>query len=145
MLDGTRTKPAASFWIISIVALLWNLSGVASFFMESTMSEAALAKLPDAERALHENTPNWLYFFYGLAVIAGTLGCILLLARKGFAFSIFIISLIAVLIQMSYSVFLTEAMEVYGAVSVIMPLVVIGIGVFLIWYSKHSARKGWIA
>ena len=109
------------------------------------MSEAALAQLPAAERALRESTPTWLYVFYGIAVITGSLGCILLLMRKALAFSIFVISLIAVLIQMSYSVFLTDALEVYGAASIIMPLVVIGIGVFLIWYSKYATSKGWIS
>ena len=112
--------------------------------MDVFMSAEALAALTDAQRELYESTPSWLKIFYGIAVIGGTLACIVLLIRKSFAIQLFIISLIAVLIQMCYSLFLTNAVEVYGIASAIMLIVVIGIGVFLVWYSRNAKAKGWI-
>lgn len=143
-MSATTIKPTTSFWVIGIIALLWNLSGLMSFFMDVFMSAETLAALTDEQRVLYESTPSWLKIFYGIAVIGGTLGCIALLIRKSFAIELFIISLVAVLIQMCYSLFLTNAVEVYGIISAIMPIVVIGIGVFLLWYARSAKTKGWI-
>lgn len=140
----TPTKPATSFWIISSAALLWNLSGIMQFFMEVYITEEALAVLPEVERALFESTPVWLKTVYGIAVFSGAIGCILLLMRKSSSIPVFVISLITVVIQMSYSFFMTEAIEVYGIIALIMPLVVIAICIFLIWYAKRAKSLGWI-
>ncbi len=141
----TQTKLPVSFWIIGIVALLWNLGGIVSFSSDVFMSPEAMEKLTDAQRELYENTPVWLKFIYGVAVFSGTLGCILLLMRKASAIRVFIVSLVTILIQMLYSLFMTNAIEVYGAVGIVMPLLVIGIAIFLIWYSNKSKANGWIA
>jgi len=139
-----QTKPDTSFWIISVIALLWNLTGIISFAMDITMSPEALAALPDAQRELYESTPSWLKFVYGVAVFSGLLGCILLLLRKSSAKRVFIVSLAAILIQMLYSLFMTNSVEAFGVASIIMPVIVIGIAIFLVWYSGHATAKGWI-
>ncbi len=144
MTEPTRVKPSSAFWVIAIIALLWNLSGLFAFFSEVFITEEALSSLTDAQRQLYESTPVWLKVFYGIAVFGGTLGCIVLLLRKKLSIQLFTISLIAIIIQMSYSLFMTNAIEVYGIVSAIMPMVVIGIGVFLVWYSRRSKNMGWI-
>ena len=141
----TSAKPATSFWVISILALLWNLSGIMFFTMDVMMTPEALEALPEAQRELYESTPAWLKFFYGVAVFGGTLGCIFLLMKKAAAYRVFLISLIAVLIQMLYSIFFTKSMEVFGPTALIMPVLVIGIGIFLVWYSKHVTKKSWIS
>ena len=143
-MSANQTKPATSFWIISVIALLWNLTGIMSFTMDITMSAEALAALPDAQRELYESTPVWLKFVYGVAVFSGLLGSILLLMRKSSAKRVFMVSLIAILIQMLYSLFMTSSVEAFGAASIIMPIIVIGIGVFLVWYAGHAKTKGWL-
>ncbi|MCK5208512.1 MAG: hypothetical protein KAQ79_10840 [Cyclobacteriaceae bacterium] len=138
-----QTKPNTSFWIIGVLALLWNLSGMMTFFMEVFITPEALAALPEAERALYETSPAWMKVVFAIAVFGGTLGCIFLLIRKTLAIQLFIISLAAVLIQMLYYLTMTKAVEVYGLESFIMPLIVIAIAVFLVWYSKNTKAKGW--
>lgn len=145
MTEPTNARPTTTFWSISIIALLWNLSGVFAFFGDAFISKESLAGLPEAQRSLYESIPIWLNAIYGIAVIAGTTGCIALLMRKSFAIALFLVSLIAAFIQMAYSSLMTNALEVYGIVSIIMPIVVIGIGVFLFWYSKRSRTKGWLS
>ena len=140
-----QTKPDTSFWIIGVLALLWNLSGMMTFFMEVFITPEALAALSDAERALYETTPVWTKVVFAIAVFGGTLGCIFLLIKKTLAIQLFNISLLAVLIQMSYYLILTKSMEVYGSVVLIMPLLVTAIAVFLVWYSKKAMIKGWIS
>ena len=138
-------KLPTTFWIIAIVGLLWNLLGVMAWVGQIMMTPEAMAALPDAERALYESSPSWLTIVYGIAVIGGTLGCVGLLMKKGWAEILFLISLIAIIIQMGYSTFLTDAMDVFGATALIMPLVVIVIAAFLWYYSKQCKAKGWIS
>ena len=142
---STTSKTATSFWVISIIALIWNIMGLIAFFGDIFISQEALAALPDAQRELYESTPSWLRIFYGIAVFGGTLGCIALLIKKSFAIPLFIISLIAIVIQMGFSFFMTNAVEVNGIISIIMPIIVIAIAIFLLWYARHSKAKGWIA
>jgi FtsH-binding integral membrane protein len=140
----TTTKPATSFWIIGVVALLWNLVGIMAFAMQMLVTSEALESLPAAERELLASSPVWLEFVYGVAVFGGTLGSILLLMKKASAYRVFLVSLIAILIQMLYSILFTKSMEVYGPTALIMPVLVIAIATFLLWYTKTSQVKGWI-
>ena len=144
MAEERAVEPPRSFWIISGLALLWNLLGLATYLMYVKMTDEALAALPDAERMLYENTPEWVTAMYAIAVTAGTIGSALLLLRKSWAVPVLLVSLIAVLVQASYTLFMSSAVEVLGVQAVIMPLVVVVIGVFLVWYSRKSRERGWI-
>jgi len=57
---GTSNNVNTAFWVIGVVALLWNLMGLASFFMYTNMGDDALALMSEAQRAEYENTPMWL-------------------------------------------------------------------------------------
>lgn len=130
------------FWIIGIVALLWNLMGVTSYLRQAYMTEDALAALPAEQQALYENAPAWVTGAFALAVFGGLLGCVLLLMKKKLATLVFIISLISVLAQMSYNFFMTNAVEVMGAMAIFMPVLVIVISIFLVIYSKKMESQG---
>ncbi|MBL1420016.1 MAG: hypothetical protein COC24_005840 [Alphaproteobacteria bacterium] len=133
------------FWVVAIVALLWNLMGVFAFAMQVTMSASDMAQLPEAQRMALENNPMWFNIAFGTSVIAGALGCIFMLMRKSLAILAFIISFAAVLVQMLYSFFLSEHMTDYGSGETIMPLMIIAVGAFLIWFARSSRDKGWIS
>ena len=144
-MNDIKLKLPATFWIISVVALLWNLLGMMAFFVQLMLTDEAIAALPEAERALYEATPGWLNIVYGIAVIAGTLGSISLIIKKSWAIPLFLVSLVAVLLQMSYSIFLTDAYSVYGFQSLVMPILVILISAFLWYYAKQCEAKGWLS
>ena len=66
--------------------------------------------------------------------------------RKKHAILLFTVSLIAVLIQMSYWVFATDVINVYGTIDALtMPILVVVTAVVLLFYSKMVARKGWLS
>ena len=146
MTDSTN-KPNTPFWIIGIVALIWNLMGAFAYINQVTMTEEALVALPEAERAMYENVPAWATAAFAIAVFAGVLGCILLLLRKKLATTVLLISLAAILVQMFYNffIYLGKATEVYGPGSIIMPVMVIIIGFFLVWHTRKSNVKGWLS
>jgi hypothetical protein len=144
MSEESVGNPPRSFWLISIVALLWNLLGVMAYLMQVTISEEALAAMPEAERMLYENIPAWAMAAFAIAVFAGALGSLLLLLRKGVAVPVFVLSLAAIVVQMFHNLFIADTVEVMGTPAVAFPLIVIVIAVFLAWYSQTARRKGWL-
>ncbi len=116
--------------------------GVLAYLQQAYMTEEDLAALPLTEQALYENIPTRVTAAFALAVVGGALACILLLMRKKLAATIFLISLIAVIIQMSYNLFMSKAVDAYGSGDMLMPIMVIIIAVSLLVYSKKQVAKG---
>ena len=137
--DSTVSR---GFWIIGIVALIWNLMGVMNFFMQ--MNADVVASMPESHRAIVEGRPAWATGGFALAVFGGAVGCILLLLRKSAANYLFIASLIGVIVQGIHSLGIPEiefsASDIL--LIILMPLVV---AVFLIWWSKRAESKGLIS
>jgi hypothetical protein len=139
---STTKKPNAGFWIIAIIALLWNIMGVIQYLSATYMKEEMHATMTEQQVALMESLPSWHIGIFAIAVFTGFLASILLLLRKKWAVNTFLVSLVAILIQMGYWFFGTEAIDVYGSGVYLMPILVIVIGVFLYFYSKSAVQKG---
>lgn len=139
-----NNKPASSYYWVAGIALVWNLMGFGAYIGQVTMAPEALNALPDAERALYENIPGWATGAFAAAVSGGVLGCVLLLLRNAYALPVFMISLLAVLVQNFNSFFLMDAMSVVGPVGATFSAAVIIIGVYLIWFTMDATKKGWI-
>ena len=140
-----KIKPPVWFWIVSVLALIWNLLGAMAYLMQAMMTEEALNALPDAERALYENVPAWVTAAFAIAVWGGTLASVLLLMRKGLAYIVFIISFVGIVVQMIYNFGMSKAAEVYGPGGMVMPIMVLVFGLLLILMAKSSTAKGWLA
>ncbi|MGY0392460.1 hypothetical protein ACW5R3_07905 [Bizionia sp. KMM 8389] len=138
-------KPPRAFWIISILAIIWNLMGVGAFLSQLFITPEILENLPEAEQALYANIPGWVTAAFAVAVFGGTIGSIGLILRKSWARFVFIISLIGIVLQMTYNFFISNTMDVYGPGAIVMPIMVLIIGVFLVYYSKSAIAKGWIS
>ncbi len=102
MTETSDNKLPVWFWIISVLALIWNFMGVGAFIMQLTMSDETRMKLPELERAMYAAIPTWYMIAFGIAVFAGFLGCVGLVLRKAWAVKLFILSFIAVLVQQLY-------------------------------------------
>jgi hypothetical protein len=137
-------KPSASFWVIAAVALIWNLFGVFQLLGMTVLKDAVLAEMPTESAAIVLGLPAWYNYVFALAVFPAVLASLLLLLRRRLAIPLFGLSLLALLVQFGYWIFGTSVMEVEGAQAIIMPIIVIGVGVFLYYYSKGAAQKGWL-
>lgn len=140
----TPTKPATSFWVISIVLLIWNLLGVMAYIMHVTMTPETLQALPEDQRALYTDTPVWATAAFAIAVWFSALGSVLLLLRKKLATPVFMLAFAGIVVQMIHSLFISNSIEVYGPGGMVMPVMVIIIGAYLIWYSRNATAKGWL-
>jgi len=139
-MEKSINKPTASFWIISVLALLWNLSGVYAYLSQAYMTDEVIATLSEPEQMYYNNVEAWAVAAFAIAVFAGTFGCFALLLRKKIAFALFILSLIAVLLQGTYNFHIQEYMPVEG-VQMIWTTVIILIALFLVWFSKDAIKK----
>jgi len=141
----SNNKPAAWFWVVSALALVWNVMGVMAYLAQVMMSPEALQAMPENERALYESVPAWATGAFAVAVWGGALGCLLLLLRKKLAKPVLVLSLMGIIVQMVHSLALSNSMEVYGPGGLIMPVMVLVIGVGLIWFSGKATANGWLA
>jgi hypothetical protein len=142
----TTPKPNTAFWIIAVLALLWNIIGVYMWLYEYfLMTDEIRDSLPPEQVEIMANAPAWNMYLYGLAVITGLLASLLLLMRKKSAVGVFMLSLIAVLALQLYWMFAMDIVEKMGPQSLLMPLIVIAIAIFEYFYSKGAAKNGWLS
>jgi len=144
-MNQTTHKIPVMYWVIAIIALLWNAMGVFAFVSDMFISSEALAKLEPEVQKLYMESPIYQKIVYGLSVFSGVLGSIGLLLRKSWAVQVFSLSLICVILQLIISLVATNAFEILGVSALILPSVVILIAAFLYWHSRNAAKIGQIA
>lgn len=133
------------FWVTAVFFLLWNSMGVISFFAHTFISEEDLALLPTQERELYGDYPIWTTIVFAIAVFGGLLGAVGLLLKKKWSKTAFIISLLAIVPQMTHNLFFTKSVEVYGVgQAAAMPIMVVVFGLFLVWFSSYGIKKNWL-
>jgi len=140
-MTNSMNKPPIWFWIVSVLALLWNSLGVIAYLGRAFMTDEMIAQLPTEQQAeFLVEYPAWYTAAFALAVFCGALGCIALLIKKKWAHILFIISALGAIIQHTY-LFMNVEMTTE---TLIMPIMVIVVCLFLIWFAKNAIVKNWI-
>lgn len=139
------SKAPTWFIVVAALALAWNLMGVVAYVSHVMISPEALAALSPDERGLYEAFPPWVTGAFAVAVFAGVIGSIGLLVKKTWAMPLLAASLVAVLIQNFYWLFMSNAPNVYGSEVYFMPGAIIVIAAALVWLARFSAKKGWLS
>ncbi len=135
-------RPSVWYWTISWFAVLWMAFGVLAWIMDARMDEAALNALPKAQRTLFTTRPGWIFIVYAVAVFSGLAGAIGLLLRKDWTVPVLALSLAAALIQFGYTFLVMDAAGLLGAGQALaLPLLIIGIGAFLLWYAWRVRKN----
>jgi len=143
MSETMKNKVPTWFMIVAVVLFIWNLMGVLAYIMQVTMSPEALAALPEAQRQMYENIPSWVTAAFAIAVNGGALGALLLILRKNLAGLFLQISLAGVLVQMFHVFFISDTFEVFGPGSLIMPVLIIAIAIYLVMLAAKAKANGW--
>ena len=133
-------------WLIPITAvgLLWNVMGIFNFITQMTLTPEALAQYSEVEQMLIESTPLLSNIAFAIGVFGGTLGCVGILLLKKWSRPLLQLSLVAVLLQMSYWVFFTEAVAVYGPTTYVFPTIVILVAYGLYRIARNGESKGYL-
>ncbi len=132
------------FWLVAILALVWNLIGVAAWYLDLAMSSETLASLPAKQQELYAIRPLWMMIAFSIATLGGLLGSALLIARKTLATPVALLSLIGVLIQFGGGMAIPEFRAAITQAWV-LPLFIVLASVALYLFARHSSAKGWLA
>ncbi len=119
--------------------------GVIAYLGQTLMGPEVLAALPEDQQALYANNPWWNTAAFAFAVWGGALASVFLLLRKSWAIPTFVVSLVGILVQNFHSFFMSNSWEVFGPGGLAMPIMVIVFAVALVWFSRMSRSRGWIA
>jgi hypothetical protein len=147
-LEQQRRPIPKWYWIVSVVALLWNLMGFAVFLTDVFAQEMAIESTSGAQKEWAREIPSWVYFVFAISVTTGVAGSICLLIRKAWAIPLFAISVIAVVIQMDYTILIAGGLQVNleadGPPSLVMPTLVIVFACGLLWFSRFAKGRSWL-
>lgn len=138
----TTSTPPTWYRVGSWMLFAWMLMGILSFLNSESMSAEALAALPQEMQDLMAATPLWLRVIYGVATVSGLVGALGLVLRKSWSIAALTVSLVAVLIQMSYWLFGMRALAILGSGAAGMPSVVIILGGFAVYFAVVSRQRG---
>ena len=136
-----QEKSPIWFWIVGVVALLWNGMGVYAYLDQALMSAEEFAALPEVQQDLLTTQPVWVTAAFAIAVFAGLVASIAFLLRKQIAVRLFLVSLVAAIVQISSYFVLDGYMEFISAYGWTMPALILlfAVGFWLI--ARHAANK----
>lgn len=137
-----RNSPHISFWMVGVMALVWNILGVINFVGQ--LNPNVVTSMPESHQAIINGRPIWATFAFAIAVFGGTLGSILLLLKKTIAQYCFLASLIGVMVQMIPNMRLAKSDISFGLLEIfIMMVLPLLVAAFLAWYTSRTSDKGW--
>lgn len=131
------------FRIVAVLALLWSLFGVYIYLEHVGMVPPMKAMTPE-EAALAASVPAWVFGTFAIAVFGTLLGCIGLVLSKAWARALLILALVAVLVQMGWILFVSDARTIHGNEAFVMPVIVTVIGLLLVWLADRGVKRGWL-
>jgi len=143
MTEAAKTKPGFLLWLVAGLGLIWNLIGIYQFAITefATKAQYIVAGMTPAQADFYLQLPVWMKFAFAVGVVAGSIGCILLMLRRKLALPVLWASLIAYislyLADIGYGVF-----EVLGAKQVSIMTMVLGIAIGLQAYAVWLGRRG---
>jgi CHASE2 domain-containing sensor protein len=143
-MNAEKTRVPGWFWLVALIALIWNLLGVSAYLVQAFGGQEMLDALPKAEREIIEYRPPWATGAFAVAVWGGLLGSIMLLLRKTLAIMLFALSLIGLALQMSYNLFIAETSVDMEPGAVFMTLTIPLFSLFLIYIARKAKKRGWL-
>ena len=138
-------KPPIWFWIVSVIALIWNGLGVHGYLSQAYKTSAYTDAYTTEQMDVMNSLPAWYTALFAIAVFSGALGSLLLLLRKKFAKLLLTLSFVAATVQMVYFLFLADLKGVDFSANKYMAYFIIVFAAFLVWFAKNAKTKGWIS
>lgn len=141
MQEAARPAVPAWFWIVAVLALLWEGMGCLSYLNE--VGIVAMGKSPPEQAAVWQGMPTWVWCAFAIAVWVGLSGALLLLVRQRLARAAFAVSLIGAALQFGWAYTVRDAAR-SGIGAAAIPAAIILFGAALVWFSGHAIRRGWL-
>ncbi len=131
------------FLIVSIILLLWNLMGVASFVAHWIMSADDIAALPAIQQDMMNEMTARTWVSFAVAIGAGILGGLALLIKRKWAAPLFAISFVAILIQFTSPHLLDIAVNRDASIMT-FPAFIAAMALLQCLLSWRWTKRGWL-
>lgn len=146
MASYVRQKPAGWFNLVALLFVLWGIAGCAALYGHIAFGPAIDPNASDWDRAYYAGLPGWFTWVYAAAVLGGLFGSIALLMRSRLARPLFLVSLVAVIVQFGWVFAATDLLAQKGAAATVpFPLFIAVMAVLQIWFAGYAERRGWIS
>lgn len=144
MIEAFKQKTPVSYWIITLIFLIWNAFGGYDYLMTRTRNIEYLKAMGDPQALLRwiDSFPLWVQICWPVGVWSSILGSLLMLFRSRHAVSAFAVSFVAALASLGYQLGSETPAALNTTANRIMPLVILAIILFLLAYCRRMAGKG---
>lgn len=142
MNDMPAPRPPIHFWVIAVVALLWNAVGAFDFLATQIQLESYMSAFSQEQLAYSYGIPTWAVITWGIATVSALFGSIAMLVRLRRAYELFIVSLLGIVFTSIHSFVLSDGAQIMGTGGVIFSGVIVAIGIFLIFYNRAMLQRG---
>lgn len=135
-----RTAAPIWVWVVAGLGLAWNIFGAVQFVgtLSATPDSLQAQGLTPEQATVMLGYPTWMTIAFAVGVFGGTIGCLLMLARKAVAVSVFALSLVGY-IALYIGDIVHGVFAAMGAPQVVVLTVVVAIAVGL-WAVARSLR-----
>lgn len=130
------------FWAVAVVAVLWNAIGLLAYFQQMMMGAEQFAALPQVEQDLLSAQPLWVSAAFAIAVFAGFVAALALLLRKRIAVRLFLLSLLAVIVQFSSYFILDGYSEYVSGQGWTMPVLILAFSAGFLIFAYRAEKNG---
>jgi hypothetical protein len=140
-IDTGRGATPWHFWLVALIAVLWNGFGGYDYTMSHLQGETYYRQMgmTGAQIAFMDTYPVWMHAVWAIGVWGSVAGTLLLLSRMRWALHAFVLSLVGAIGNVVYTAVTPDASEAMGLA---MPLVIVAACLFFIWYSRLMAKRG---
>lgn len=138
---GPGAKAPWHFWLIAGLAACWNVIGGYDYTMSHLQGETYYRQMgmSAAQIAMMANYPSWMHAVWAIGVWGSVAGSVLLLLRMRWAFQAFALSALGAAGALAYNLAVPGVAAVQSPV---MPVVIVVICLFLVWFSRAMAKRG---
>ncbi len=147
-MGATNTVPPISFWVISIVLLLWGLGGASiyiAYFIDTPEEFAQTAETAANRQAYADyvaNIPFWAIAVGMIAAMTRLLGAIGLLVRRAWALPLYIVSTVFFLIALYRAFVLANVSSVMSGPHIFVEIAFLALSIFGVWFARENISKG---
>ncbi len=144
MAEKDSNKSTPTYWIITIIFLIWNAFGGYDYLMTRTRNIGYLKAMGDPQALLGwvDSFPLWVQICWPVGVWGSVIGSVLMLLRSRHAVTAFAVSLVAALASFGYQFSVRPPAALDTPANRIMPLVILAIILFLTLYCRRMRARG---
>jgi hypothetical protein len=135
-------KPPWHFWLIGVLALLWNSFGAFDYVMTETRNASYMSTFTPEQLTYFYTFPAWAVAIWALGVWSAVLASVLLLLRRRLAVPVFAMSLAAMVTSYIHNYVLTDGFKVMGGAGALaFSGVIFLIGAALLIYTHKLSQR----